>query len=66
MAEVPERGAKLQRIPRAPRAPTPPPGLTELTERELEVLGLIARGLSNAEIADEWATTDPRLASNTR
>jgi DNA-binding NarL/FixJ family response regulator len=33
--------------------PEPPPGLDELTPRELEILRHVARGLSNAEIADE-------------
>ncbi len=48
----------------APAIPEAPPGLDELTARELEVFKLIARGLSNAEIASELIVSETTVKTH--
>jgi DNA-binding NarL/FixJ family response regulator len=53
----------IQRFARATR-PAPPPGLADLTERELDVFRLIARGLSNAEIGEALFISDTTVKTH--
>jgi DNA-binding NarL/FixJ family response regulator len=54
----------IHEFSRAAPASAPPPGFDELTAREVEVFQLVARGLSNAEIAAELVVSETTVKTH--
>jgi DNA-binding NarL/FixJ family response regulator len=56
----------IEQFARSAPSATPPAGLEELTPREVEVLTLVARGLSNGELAEELVISEATVKTHVK